>query len=190
MAGRLSADLAWNYLSCVRHTSCLHGGKLIARSHDRAFLDAVATDIIHQHSQRLDYWKGNFSNFYQTKQERNKQQKKEYEAQLTYRQHLQAYIDRWRYNANRGRLLYNSPGFWLTISSSGSITNQDPGEAARARATRGRRVRDVPVPRAGKAFSTSASIGRSHLWVHTGQDHSQECQYRCTARFTYRRHWS
>jgi ATP-binding cassette subfamily F protein 3 len=73
------------------------------RSHDRAFLDAVATDIIHQHSQRLDYWKGNFSNFYQTKQERNKQQKKEYEAQLTYRQHLQAYIDRWRYNANRGK---------------------------------------------------------------------------------------
>jgi ATP-binding cassette, subfamily F, member 3 len=27
-------------------------------SHDRAFLDAVATDIIHQHSGRLDYYKG------------------------------------------------------------------------------------------------------------------------------------
>jgi hypothetical protein len=33
------------------------------RSHDRAFLDAVATDIIHQHSGRLDYYKGYFSNF-------------------------------------------------------------------------------------------------------------------------------
>jgi ATPase subunit of ABC transporter with duplicated ATPase domains len=31
-------------------------------SHDRAFLDEVATDIIHQHSERLDYYKGsNFS---------------------------------------------------------------------------------------------------------------------------------
>jgi ATPase subunit of ABC transporter with duplicated ATPase domains len=31
----------------------------ILRSHDRAFLDAaVATDIIHQHSGRLDYYQG------------------------------------------------------------------------------------------------------------------------------------
>jgi ATPase subunit of ABC transporter with duplicated ATPase domains len=27
-------------------------------SHDRAFLNEVATDIIHQHSERLDYYKG------------------------------------------------------------------------------------------------------------------------------------
>lgn len=71
-------------------------------SHDRAFLDHVATDIIHQHSQRLDYYKGNFTNFYATKIERARNQKKEYETQMQYRQHLQAYIDRWRYNANRG----------------------------------------------------------------------------------------
>ncbi len=75
---------------------------LLVVSHDRAFLDAVATDIIHQHSQRLDYYKGNFSQFYATKTDREKNAKKEYEAQLTYRQHLQAFIDRWRYNANRG----------------------------------------------------------------------------------------
>lgn len=74
---------------------------LLVVSHDRAFLDHVATDIVHQHSQRLDYYKGNFSQFYATKTERAKNQKKEYEAQLAYRQHLQAYIDRWRYNANR-----------------------------------------------------------------------------------------
>lgn len=56
---------------------------------------------MHQHSERLDFYRGNFSTFYATKTERNKNQKKEYEAQLAYRQHLQAYIDRWRYNANR-----------------------------------------------------------------------------------------
>lgn len=27
-------------------------------SHDRAFLNEVATDIIHQHSERLDYYRG------------------------------------------------------------------------------------------------------------------------------------
>ncbi|KAK4688400.1 ATP-binding cassette, subfamily F, member 3, partial [Tremellales sp. Uapishka_1] len=74
---------------------------LLVVSHDRAFLDSVATDIIHQHSQRLDYYKGNFRQFYATKTERARNQKKEYETQLAYRQHLQAYIDRWRYNANR-----------------------------------------------------------------------------------------
>jgi len=70
-------------------------------SHDRAFLDAVATDIIYQHSNRLDYYKGNFAQFYATKTERDENQRKEYQTQMEYRAHLQAFIDRWRYNANR-----------------------------------------------------------------------------------------
>ncbi|KAK4053350.1 hypothetical protein OIO90_003962 [Microbotryomycetes sp. JL221] len=74
---------------------------LLVVSHDRSFLDAVATDIIYQHNERLDYYKGNFTQFYATKSERAKNQKREYEAQLQYRQHLQAFVDRWRYNANR-----------------------------------------------------------------------------------------
>jgi ATP-binding cassette subfamily F protein 3 len=69
---------------------------LLVVSHDRAFLNAVATDIIHQHGERLDYYKGNFAQFYATKSERQKQQRREYESQLQYRQHLQAFIDRWR----------------------------------------------------------------------------------------------
>jgi ATPase subunit of ABC transporter with duplicated ATPase domains len=32
--------------------------------------------------------------------------RKEYEAQMEYRKNLQAFIDRWRYNANRGRLFH------------------------------------------------------------------------------------
>ncbi|CCO27854.1 ATP-binding cassette, sub-family F, member 3 [Rhizoctonia solani AG-1 IB] len=74
---------------------------LLVVSHDRAFLDAVATDIVHQHSSRLDYYKGNFTQFYATKTERDRNARKEYETQMAYRAHLQAFIDRWRYNANR-----------------------------------------------------------------------------------------
>ncbi|KAF8523125.1 P-loop containing nucleoside triphosphate hydrolase protein [Hysterangium stoloniferum] len=77
-------------------------GTILVVSHDRAFLDAVATDIVHQHSNRLDYYKGNFTQFYATKSERDRNMRKEYENQVVYRQHLQAFIDRWRYNANRG----------------------------------------------------------------------------------------
>ncbi|KAF9478694.1 P-loop containing nucleoside triphosphate hydrolase protein [Pholiota conissans] len=64
-------------------------------------VDAVATDIVHQHSGRLDYYKGNFTQFYSTKSERDKNLRKEYDTQMEYRKHLQAFIDRWRYNANR-----------------------------------------------------------------------------------------
>ena len=43
----------------------------------------------------------NFTQFYTTKTERDKKLKREYETQMEYRRHLQAFIDRWRYNANR-----------------------------------------------------------------------------------------
>lgn len=89
--------IAWleNYL--VEHWQ----GTLVVVSHDRAFLDQVATDIVHMHSQRLDYYKGNFTQFYETREERRKNQQREYEASMAKRAHLQAFIDRWRYNANR-----------------------------------------------------------------------------------------
>ena len=60
MVGRLSPDMARN--TCSRVSAdviiCPFRSHLIIRSHDRAFLDAVATDIVHQHSGRLDYYKG------------------------------------------------------------------------------------------------------------------------------------
>ncbi|KAK9457249.1 P-loop containing nucleoside triphosphate hydrolase protein [Dipodascopsis uninucleata] len=69
-------------------------------SHDRAFLNEIATDIIHQHSERLDYYKGsNFDSFYATREERQLNQKREYENQMAYRKHLQTFIDKFRYNA-------------------------------------------------------------------------------------------
>jgi len=70
-------------------------------SHDRMFLDAVATDIIFLHSKTLDCYRGNYTQFVITKDEKLKNQQREYEAQKQYRDHLQAYVDRWRVNANR-----------------------------------------------------------------------------------------
>lgn len=76
-------------------------GTLLVVSHDRAFLNQVATDIVHMHSERLDYYKGNFDQFYETRDERRRNQMREYEANKQKRDHLQAFIDRWRYNAAR-----------------------------------------------------------------------------------------
>nr|XP_021399721.1 ATP-binding cassette sub-family F member 3 isoform X3 [Lonchura striata domestica] len=74
---------------------------ILVVSHDRNFLNAVATDIIHLHSQRLDMYCGDFENFMKIKEERLKNQQREYEAQQQYREHIQVFIDRFRYNANR-----------------------------------------------------------------------------------------
>ncbi|XP_043926120.1 ATP-binding cassette sub-family F member 3 [Protopterus annectens] len=74
---------------------------ILVVSHDRNFLNAVATDIIHLHSQRLDMYRGDYENFYKTKEERLKNQQREWEAQQQYREHIQVFIDRFRYNANR-----------------------------------------------------------------------------------------
>ena len=76
-------------------------GTLLVVSHDRAFLNQVATDIVHMHSERLDYYRGNFDQFYETRDERRRNQMREYEANQQKRAHLQAFIDRWRYNAAR-----------------------------------------------------------------------------------------
>ncbi|KAI8580334.1 hypothetical protein K450DRAFT_238028 [Umbelopsis ramanniana AG] len=74
---------------------------LLVVSHDREFLDEVATDILHQHSEKLDHYKGNYAQFDATREERQRQQLREYQSQMEFRQHLQDFIDRWRYNAKR-----------------------------------------------------------------------------------------
>uniref|UniRef100_A0AAR2KKI4 ATP-binding cassette sub-family F member 3 n=1 Tax=Pygocentrus nattereri TaxID=42514 RepID=A0AAR2KKI4_PYGNA len=83
-----------NYLQTWQST-------ILVVSHDRNFLNAIATDIIHLHSQRLDSYRGDYENFIKTKEDRLKNQQREYEAQLQYREHIQVFIDRFRYNANR-----------------------------------------------------------------------------------------
>lgn len=76
-------------------------GTVLVVSHDKSFLDNIATDILHLHNETLDSYKGNFTQFLVTKEERVKNLQREYDAQMQYRQHLQEFIDRWRYNAKR-----------------------------------------------------------------------------------------
>ncbi|KAL1501844.1 hypothetical protein ABEB36_007094 [Hypothenemus hampei] len=78
---------------------------LLVVSHDRNFLDSVPTDILHLHSQRIEAYRGNYEQFEKTKTEKLKNQQREYEAQLQQRQHVQEFIDRFRYNANRAALV-------------------------------------------------------------------------------------
>lgn len=78
---------------------------LLVVSHDRHFLNIVPTDILHLRDQQLDSYKGNYDNFVKTMTEKIKNQMKEFEAQQQFRAHVQEFIDRFRYNANRAALV-------------------------------------------------------------------------------------
>jgi ATP-binding cassette, subfamily F, member 3 len=74
-------------------------------SHDRRFLNTVVTDVIHLSNKKLDYYKGDYDTFERTRAERSKHQARAAEAQEARRAHVQAFIDRFRYNANRAALV-------------------------------------------------------------------------------------
>ncbi|KAJ3272231.1 hypothetical protein HDV01_005885 [Terramyces sp. JEL0728] len=105
----LLADEVTNYLdfpAVVWLEKCFENweGTILVVSHDRSFLDTVATDILHLQNNQLDAYRGNFSYFVGTRAEKRRNLIREYESQLQYRQHLQDFIDRWRYNAKRAAL--------------------------------------------------------------------------------------
>jgi len=74
-------------------------------SHDRNFLDEVPTDMLHLHSQRIDTYRGNYTEYYTTMTEKLKAQQREYESQQEYRKHVQEFIDKFRFNAKRASLV-------------------------------------------------------------------------------------
>jgi len=80
-------------------------GTIVVVSHDRMFLDQVATDILHLHSRKVDSYRGNYTEYYHTMTEKLKNQQREYESQMEYRKHIQEFIDKFRYNAKRASLV-------------------------------------------------------------------------------------
>lgn len=78
---------------------------LIVVSHAREFLNTVVTDILHLHGQKLITYKGDYDIFERTRAERLRNQQKAHEANERTRAHMQAFIDKFRYNAKRASLV-------------------------------------------------------------------------------------
>jgi len=74
---------------------------LLIVSHDRSFINSVSQEVLFLHAQKIECYKGNYENFLKIRAENLKNQQREYNAQMEYRQHIQIFIDRFRYNANR-----------------------------------------------------------------------------------------
>ncbi|RYG69755.1 ATP-binding cassette domain-containing protein [archaeon] len=78
---------------------------IVLVSHDRTFLNDVCTDIIHFDKLKLHYYRGNFDSFEGTRKEMRIVQQKQHEAQKVKMEHMQAFVDKFRYNAKRASLV-------------------------------------------------------------------------------------
>jgi len=72
---------------------------------DREFLNNIVTDVVYLCQRQLMYYKGNYDQFEETRMERTTHQKAQFEASEKRRKHVQQFIDRFRYNANRAALV-------------------------------------------------------------------------------------
>ncbi|TBR42868.1 ATP-binding cassette domain-containing protein [Marinomonas agarivorans] len=80
-----------------------YSGTLILISHDRDFLDAITSHIVHLHQKKLVLYKGNYSSYERQRTEQLAQQQATYERQQVRKAHLQSYVDRFRYKATKAK---------------------------------------------------------------------------------------
>lgn len=78
-------------------------GTLIMIAHDRDFLDAVATGIVHLEHRKLTSYAGAYSAFERQRAERLAQQQALYERQQRETAHMESFINRFRAKATKAR---------------------------------------------------------------------------------------
>lgn len=78
-------------------------GTLIIISHDRDFLDQTVQKIIHIEQAQCNEYTGNYSSFERQRATKLAQQQALHEKQMRQREHLQKYIDRFRYKATKAK---------------------------------------------------------------------------------------
>ncbi|UOM35493.1 ABC-F family ATP-binding cassette domain-containing protein [Acuticoccus sp. I52.16.1] len=84
------------YLQRYPHT-------VIVISHDRDMLDSVARQIIHVDNGKLVPYRGNYSEFERQRRERAEAKARQIERQAAEREHLQAFVDRFRAKASKAK---------------------------------------------------------------------------------------
>mmetsp|Transcript_20559 Transcript_20559/g.44746 ORF Transcript_20559/g.44746 Transcript_20559/m.44746 type:complete len:790 (-) Transcript_20559:3226-5595(-) len=78
---------------------------VITVSHDRGFLNEICTDTIEFKDKKLTYYRGNYDNFVKLKEEKLKNQMREYEAYKMKRDHMMEFIEKFRANAKRATIV-------------------------------------------------------------------------------------
>ncbi len=78
-------------------------GTLLLISHDREFLDNVATHILHLHDGNAKLYVGGYTDFERQRAEQLRQQQIAFEKEQAERVHLQSFIDRFKAKASKAK---------------------------------------------------------------------------------------
>eukprot|EP01086_Lenisia_limosa_P003604 TRINITY_DN1819_c0_g1_i1.p1 TRINITY_DN1819_c0_g1~~TRINITY_DN1819_c0_g1_i1.p1 ORF type:complete len:715 (+),score=232.25 TRINITY_DN1819_c0_g1_i1:143-2287(+) len=78
---------------------------LLVVSHDREFLNAISTDVYHLSNQAISCYTGNYDVFEKVRFSRMQHQMKENESIARRKEHMQKFVDRFRFNAKRATLV-------------------------------------------------------------------------------------
>ena len=78
-------------------------GTLIIISHDRDFIDNVASEIVHIESKKLNLYKGNYSGFERQRSEKLALQQANFEKQQRQIKHIQSFITRFKAKASKAK---------------------------------------------------------------------------------------
>ncbi len=92
------ASITW-----LEDTLRQRGGALLLVSHDRDFIDAVSTHILEIRGGRADEYIGSFQDFVFEREDRINQARAAAKKQDAQREHLEAFVDRFRYKASKAR---------------------------------------------------------------------------------------
>ena len=85
-----------NYLATYPHT-------VLVISHDRNLLNNCVNSILHLEDKNLTYYSGNYEKFAETKMVQLESKLSEIKKQDKTRQHLQSFVDRFRYKATKAK---------------------------------------------------------------------------------------
>lgn len=85
-----------NYLTRYPHT-------VLIISHDKALLNRSVTQILHLDQQKLTLYTGNYDTFENTRRAKLEQLVSQHKKQDAQREHMQSYIDRFRYKASKAK---------------------------------------------------------------------------------------
>lgn len=80
-----------------------YAGTLMFISHDRDFMDGVATQVISFEQQKLPLYRGNYSQFERQRNERVAQQQAAYDRQEKQREHLETFVRRFKAKATKAK---------------------------------------------------------------------------------------
>ena len=78
-------------------------GTLILISHDRTFIDATATNVVHLYQQKLTLYKGNYTAFERMRAERLAQQQAAFEKQQAQIEHIEDFVRRFKAKASKAK---------------------------------------------------------------------------------------